>query len=299
MATSPTVSFEFFPPKTEKSEAQLWSVMEKLAPLKPAFFSVTYGAGGSTRNRTERVVRRINDEMPIRPAAHLTCVGATREEIDSLAHSWWDAGIRHIVALRGDPPQGESEYRAHPGGYANGAELVKGLKKIADFEISVAGYPEAHPDSPNIEADIDNLKRKVDAGANRILTQYFFYNDLFYRFRDNATAAGIEVPIIPGILPITNFAKAVEFSEKCGTSVPNAMAEQFDGLDEDPETRNLIAATVAIEQCDDLMANGADGFHFYTLNRAALTYAICWRLGMRPESAEGDAAADREGARAA
>lgn len=285
MAVSPTVSFEFFPPKTEKAEAQLWSVMQKLAPLQPAFFSVTYGAGGSTRTRTENVVLRIHEEMPVPPAAHLTCVGATREEIDDLAHKWWAKGIRHIVALRGDPPQGETGYRAHPGGYANAAELASGLKEIADFEISVAGYPEMHPDSMSPEEDIDNLKRKVDAGAKRILTQYFFYNDLFYRFRDKAATAGIDLPIIPGILPVTNFAKVVEFSEKCGTSVPAAMAERFEGLDDDPETRNLIAATVAIEQCEDLQAHGVDGFHFYTLNRAALTYAICWHLGMRPAAA--------------
>ena len=285
MADSPIVSFEFFPPKTEKAEAQLWAVMQKLSPLRPTFFSVTYGAGGTTRTRTENVVLRIHEEMPVPPAAHLTCVGASRGEIDDLARKWWAQGIRHIVALRGDPPQGEARYTPHPDGYANAAELVRGLKRIADFEISVAGYPEGHPDSGNTEEDIDNLKRKVDAGASRILTQYFFYNDLFYRFRDHATAAGIDLPIIPGILPVTNFAKVVEFSGKCGTAVPAAMADRFDGLDADPETRNLIAATVAIEQCEDLQAHGVDGFHFYTLNRAALTYAICWHLGMRPAKA--------------
>ena len=282
MAINPTVSFEFFPPHNADAEAQLWHVMEKLAPLQPAFFSVTYGAGGSTRSRTERLVARINNEMPVSPAAHLTCVGATRDEINRLAESWWHAGIRHIVALRGDPPKGQDTYAPHPDGYENAAALTAGLKEIADFEISVAGYPEVHPDSRDVTADLDNLRRKVDAGASRILTQYFFDNDYFYRFRDEAAAAGIQIPIVPGILPVTNFAKVVEFSEKCATKVPASMATHFDRLDSDPETRNLIAASVAIDQCEDLLAHGGDAFHFYTLNRAALTYAICWRLGMRP-----------------
>jgi len=282
MAVSPTVSFEFFPPHSTDAETRLWNVMEKLAPLGPVFFSVTYGAGGSTRSRTEQLVERIHTSMSVNPAAHLTCVGATQMEIETLAKSWWAAGIRHIVALRGDPPKGESSYTPHPNGFENASALVAGLRKIANFEISVAGYPENHPDSPNQGADLDNLKRKVDAGATRILTQYFFDNDLFYRFRDAAAATGIKVPIIPGILPVTNFAKVVEFSGKCATTVPTSMASQFEGLDNDAETRNLIAASVAIEQCTDLSANGVDAFHFYTLNRAALTYAICWRLGMRP-----------------
>lgn len=282
MAIKPAVSFEFFPPHNEAAEAQLWEVMEKLAPLLPAFFSVTYGAGGTTRTRTERLVERVHQAMPVAPAAHLTCVGATRAEIDALAKSWWQAGIKHIVALRGDPPKGQTSYTPHPDGYGNAAELVAGLRQIAEFEISVAGYPEKHPDSATLSDDLDNLKRKIDAGADRILTQYFFDNSLFYRFRDAAEAAGISAPIVPGILPVTNFAKVVEFSEKCATTVPNSMAAQFEGLDGDPETRNLIAATVAIEQCEDLQTHGVDAFHFYTLNRAALTYAICWRLGMRP-----------------
>lgn len=282
MVLNPTVSFEFFPPHNADAETQLWQVMKKLAPLDPAFFSVTYGAGGSTRTRTEKLVERINSSMPISPAAHLTCVGATQDEINGLAESWWASGIRHIVALRGDAPSGAATYEPHPNGYPNAASLVEGLKKIADFEISVAGYPEMHPDSPNLAADMDNLKRKVDAGATRILTQYFFDNDVFYRFRDATDAAGISIPIIPGILPVTNFAKVVEFSEKCATTVPDSMASQFDGLDSDPETRSLIAASVAIEQCEDLLKNGVSSFHFYTLNRAALTFAICWRLGMRP-----------------
>ena len=282
MVLAPTVSFEFFPPNNPKAEEQLWDVMKKLSPLGPAFFSVTYGAGGSTRSRTERLVERIHNVMPVAPAAHLTCVGASRVEIETLALQFWNSGIKHIVALRGDPPKGKINYNARPNGFSNAAELVAGLRKIADFEISVAGYPEMHPDSPDLAADIDNLKRKVDAGADRVLTQYFFDNELFYRFRDAAVAAAINIPIVPGILPVTNFARVVEFSAQCGTSVPALMAKQFKGLDDDPETRALIAASIAIEQCEDLLANGVNAFHFYTLNRAALTYAICWRLGMRP-----------------
>lgn len=282
MVLTPSVSFEFFPPHSEDAEAQLWKVMEKLAPLSPSFFSVTYGAGGSTRSRTEQVVERIHTSLPIPPAAHLTCVGATQQEINELAEQWWALGIRHIVALRGDAPKGQTSYEPHPEGYENAAALVKGLRGIADFEISVAGYPEKHPDSPDIASDLDNLKRKVDEGATRILTQYFFDNAVFYRYRDAVAAAGISIPIVPGILPVTNFSKVVEFSAKCATTVPDRIARQFEGLDFDPETRNLIAASVAIEQCEDLLANGVNAFHFYTLNRAALTYAICWRLGMRP-----------------
>ncbi len=280
--TPPKVSFEFFPPHDAKTETRLWAVMEKLAPLGPSFFSVTYGAGGSTRHRTENMVTRIHGDLPVAPAAHLTCVGASRAEIDALARRWWGSGIRHVVALRGDPPQGEAHYQPHPDGYENAAALTNGLREIAPFEISVAGYPESHPDSPSVEADLQNLKRKVDAGATRILTQYFFRNDDFLRFRDRVRAAAIDLPIIPGILPVTNFAKVVEFSAKCGATVPPSMAAQFDGLDTDPETRGLIAATFAIEQCEGLRREGVDAFHFYTLNRAALTYAICWRLGVRP-----------------
>tara|TARA_B100000676_G_scaffold308209_1_gene368475 strand:- start:15 stop:896 length:882 start_codon:yes stop_codon:yes gene_type:complete len=287
MVLAPTVSFEFFPPNNSKAEEQLWEVMQKLSPLEPAFFSVTYGAGGSTRSRTERLVERIHNFMPIAPAAHLTCVGASRIEIENLAQKFWNSGIKHIVALRGDPPIGQLNDNPPKNGFENAAELVSGLRKIADFEISVAGYPEMHPNSPNLAADIDNLKRKVDAGANRILTQYFFDNELFYRFRDAAVAASITIPIVPGILPVTNFARVVEFSAHCGTSVPAFMAKQFKGLDDDPETRALIAASTAIEQCENLLANGVNEFHFYTLNRAALTYAICWHLGMRPMKKNG------------
>lgn len=284
MATTPAVSFEFFPPHDDKAAARLWTVLESLAPLQPHFFSVTYGAGGSTRERTDRIVRRIDEESTIPPAAHLTCVGATRDEVDALARSWWDAGIRQIVALRGDAPAGEDGYTPHPDGYANAAELVQGLRAIGDFDISVAAYPECHPDSPSVAADLDNLKRKIDHGAARAITQYFFDNDDFLRFRDRAAGAGITVPIVPGILPVTNFAKVVEFSQRCGAKVPRRMAAMFDGLDADPETRNLIAATVAVEQCEALQREGVGHFHFYTLNRPTLTKAICWRLGVRPRA---------------
>lgn len=284
MAKRPTVSFEFFPPKDAKAEERLWQVIEVLSPLAPSFFSVTYGAGGSTRARTDRIVRRIHDEAPVPPAAHLTCVGASRDEVDVLARSWWESGIHQIVALRGDPPEGEDRYAPHPDGYENAADLVAGLRKIGDFDISVAAYPECHPDSPSVEADIDNLKRKIDNGASRAITQYFFENDDFLRFRDRVAAAGITVPLVPGILPVTNFTRVLQFSEQCGASVPRRLADMFDGLDRDPETRNLIAATVAVEQCEGLQREGVDHFHFYTLNRAALTKAICWRLGVRPRA---------------
>ncbi|PHS79304.1 MAG: methylenetetrahydrofolate reductase [NAD(P)H] [Rhodospirillaceae bacterium] len=277
------VSFEFFPPKTDKMDAKLWDCVERLAPLKPKYVSVTYGAGGSTRERTHATVTRIRDETDIAPAAHLTCVGATREEIDDIARDYWAHGIKHIVALRGDPMDGiETDYVPHPGGYAYAEDLVKGLKKIADFEISVAGYPEKHPQAQSLDADIEFLKRKVDAGADRVITQSFFDNDKFLQFVDKARAAGITVPIVPGILPVTNFKRVQEFSTQTGTSVPRWMAEIFEGLDDDMETRKLVAATVVAEQCRVLYANGIKQFHFYTLNRADLTYAICHILGVRP-----------------
>jgi len=278
------VSFEFFPPKTEAMERTLWEAVTRLAPLKPSFFSVTYGAGGSTRQRTHDTVIRLKKETGIEPAAHLTCVGATRPEIDDVACAYWDAGIRHVVALRGDPPSGMGgKYSAHPGGYANAAELVAGLKRIGDFQISVAGYPEKHPDSASAKADLDNLKRKVDAGADRCITQFFFEAEDFLRFRDAAAATGISVPVVPGIMPVSNFQAVARIAGLCGSKVPNWLAHMFDGLDEDVETRRMIAATVAGDLCRRLRDEGVDQFHFYTLNRADLTFAICHLLGVRSQ----------------
>ncbi|NYZ14204.1 methylenetetrahydrofolate reductase [NAD(P)H] [Azospirillum sp. RWY-5-1] len=292
---APTVSFEFFPPKTEKMEQSLWQAIRRLAPLAPAFVSVTYGAGGSTRERTHATVCRIQSETGIHAAAHLTCVGATADEIDAVARTYWDAGIRHIVALRGDPPEAAGgvagHYTPHPGGYPYAADLVAGLRRVADFELSVAAYPEKHPEAGSAEADLDNLKRKIDAGATRAITQFFFDNDAYFRFVDRARAAGIDVPIVPGILPITNFARAVEFAGRCGAAVPAAMADAFDGLDADPETRQLVAATVCAEQCQALRAQGVHDFHFYTLNRADLTVAICHLLGVRAKAVPAEAVA--------
>ena len=276
------VSFEFFPPRTTEAEDALWRAVKRLEPMAPRFVSVTYGAGGSTRERTHNTVRRIARETAMTAAAHLTCVGATRAEVEAVARDYWESGIRHIVALRGDPPDGEARYQPHPEGYARAADLVEGLRQIGDFEISVAAYPEVHPDAASADADLDNLKRKIDAGAVRAITQYFFDEQVFLRFLDRARAAGITVPIVPGILPVTNFATVKRFSEACGASVPRWLSELFEGLDEEPETRRLVAATVAAQQCRVLQANGIDEFHFYTLNRADLTYAICHILGMRP-----------------
>lgn len=278
------VSFEFFPPKNEKAEASLWHTVDRLQPLNPAFVSVTYGAGGSTRSRTHDIVRRITHERGMRAAAHLTCVGASREEVEEVARDYWAAGIRHIVALRGDPPEGEDRYTPHPDGFVYAADLVAGLKKVADFEISVAAYPETHPEAASADADLDNLKRKVDAGAGRAITQFFFDVDCYFRFVDRARAAGIDVPIVPGILPVTNYAQVCRFSAMCGAAVPSWMADLFDGMDDDPETRKLIAATVAAEQCRALAAEGVTDFHFYTLNRADLTFAICHMLGLRAQT---------------
>ena len=278
------VSFEFFPPKTEKMEEILWDSIQRLAPLEPAYVSVTYGAGGSTRQRTHATVVRIRRETVLEPAAHLTCVGSTREEIDEVARQYWRSGIRHVVALRGDPPEDVDRYEPHPGGYAYASDLVAGLKRVADFEISVAAFPEVHPQAASAEADLDNLKRKIDAGATRAITQFFFDADIYLRFLDRARAAGVTVPIVPGILPVTNFARVVQFAALCGTRVPGWMADLFEGLDDRPETRKLVAATVAAEQCRALYANGVNDFHFYTLNRAELTYAICHILGVRPKA---------------
>ena len=276
------VSFEFFPPKTAKMEEALWTAIHRLAPMQPEFVSVTYGAGGSTRERTHTTVSRLVKETFVVPAAHLTCVNATRDEVDTVARAYWQAGVRHIVALRGDPPAGPgSRYEPHPNGYANAADLVAGLKRIAKFDISVAAYPETHPESGSIEADIDNLKAKIDAGANRAITQFFFDNAMFLQFLERARAKGITVPILPGIVPIHNFKQVAGFAARTGASMPEWMARRFDGLDDDPATTNLVAAAVAAEQVLDLVDHGIRQFHFYTLNRADLVYAICHLLGLR------------------
>lgn len=278
----PDVSFEFFPPKTAEAETRLWQVIRQLEPLAPRFVSVTYGAGGSTRERTHATVKRILSETGLTPAAHLTCIGASRQEIDAIAQNYWEAGVRHIVALRGDAPAGEP-YRPHPEGYAYAEDLVRGLRAIAPFEISVAAYPETHPEARSPEADTDHLKRKLGAGATRAITQFFFDNEHFLRFRDRATGAGITAEIVPGILPVTNFAQLTKFSASCGASVPDWMQKLFEGLDDKPDQRNLVAAMIAAEQCRLLMLAGVRRFHFYTLNRAELTEAICHVLGIRCE----------------
>lgn len=275
------ISFEFFPPKTPKMEETLWTSIKNLEPLGPSFVSVTYGAGGSTRERTHNTVKRILDETSLKPAAHLTCVGATREEIDDVIRDYHAAGVRSIVALRGDPPEGANRYEPHPGGYANATELVSGIRNIADFDISVAAYPEIHPDSPNLAADLDNLKRKIDAGANRAITQFFFETDQYFRFLDHCQSFGIDVPIVPGILPVSNFKTLKNFAGSTGASVPAWLGNLFDGLDDRPDTRALVAATVAGEMCRKLYAGGVKDFHFYTLNRADLTFAVCHMLGHR------------------
>ncbi|MBI2716660.1 MAG: methylenetetrahydrofolate reductase [NAD(P)H] [Rhizobiales bacterium] len=281
------VSFEFFPPATEEMEKTLWESIERLKPLSPQFVSVTYGAGGSTRERTHATVRRILAETKLIPAAHLTCVAATRVEVDSIVRSYAQAGVRHIVALRGDPAGGAgTRYAPHPGGYQNAADLVGGIKRLGDFEISVSAYPEKHPESPTVAADIDMLKAKVDAGAGRAITQFFFENDLYFRYLDRVRARGIDIPIVPGILPVQNFKAATNFAARAGASVPVWLAERFQGLDNDATTRKLIAAAVAAEQVIDLFDRGVTNFHFYTMNRADLVYAICHLLGLRPVAQE-------------
>ena len=277
------VSFEFFPPKTDKMAETLWDSVETLAPLNPRFVSVTYGAGGSTRERTHATVERIARETSIPAAAHLTCVEASREEIDAVADAYWQAGVRHVVALRGDMPTAGQSYAVHPGGYENAADLVAGLRKLHPFEISVAAYPECHPDSAHATADIDNLKRKLDAGATRAITQFFHEAETFFRFRDAAAAAGITAEIVPGIMPVMNFASVRRMSGMCGTAVPAWLETLFAGLDDLPAARQLVAATVAAELCRRLYAGGVRQFHFYTLNRAELSYAICHLLGVRPQ----------------
>ncbi|WP_237182353.1 methylenetetrahydrofolate reductase [Roseomonas marmotae] len=279
----PALSFEFFPPRTEALEQQLWACVRRLEPLAPRFVSVTYGAGGTTQERTHATVARLARETSLTPAAHLTCVGASAGEVDDVARRYWDAGVRHIVALRGDAPSGEEGYVPHPQGYAYAADLVAGLKRIGDFEISVAAYPETHPTASSAQADLDNLKRKIDAGATRAITQYFFDTDVYLRFLDRALAAGITVPIVPGILPVSNFNQVKKFSAMCGASVPDWMGKLFEGLEEDAETRRMVAAAMAAEQVRLLQANGVDEFHFYTLNRADLSYAIAHILGARPK----------------
>jgi len=276
------VSFEFFPPKDEAMERTLWASIERLAPLSPRFVSVTYGADGSTRERTHNVVSRIQHETRLTAAPHLTCVGATREEVLDIARRYWDEGVRHIVALRGDPPAGTAAYLPHPGGFAYADDLVRGLRTVGDFEISVAAYPEKHPEAPSAAFDIDVLKRKQDAGATRAITQFFFEPSTYLRFRDACVAAGITMSIVPGILPITRFPQLTRFAARCGASVPEWLEERFEGLDDDAETRKLIAAAVAIEQVARLRREGIGEFHFYTLNRAELAYAICHALGLRP-----------------
>jgi methylenetetrahydrofolate reductase (NADPH) len=278
------VSFEFFPPKTAEMETTLWEAVTRLAPLAPSFVSVTYGAGGSTRERTHATVKRIIAETPLAPAAHLTCVAADRAEVDRVIRSYVAAGVRHIVALRGDPVGGVAErYAPHPQGYRNAADLVAGIKRIADIELSVAAYPEKHPDSPSVEADIDMLQAKVDAGAGRAITQFFFDNDLYFRYLDRVRARGITIPVVPGILPVQNFKQMRVFAERCGASVPAWLSDRFAGLDADAATRRLIAAAVAAEQVVDLVDRGITDFHFYTMNRADLVFAICHLLGVRAQ----------------
>ena len=281
MANHIEVSFEFSPPKTPEMEASLWQTIRSLAPLQPRFVSVTYGAGGGTRERTHATVRRIMEETDLEPAAHVTCVAASRGEVDAVVRSYGCIGVRHIVALRGDPPEGSACFTPHPEGYRNAEELVRGIRALGDFEISVAAYPEVHPEAVSAQADLDNLKRKLDAGASRAITQFFFEPAVYLRFVDRVRAAGVTAPIVPGILPVTNFKRVREFARKCGASVPGWLAELFEGLDRDPTTRNLVAAWVAAEQCRKLQEYGVREFHFYTLNRAELTRSICHILGVR------------------
>ena len=286
------VSFEFFPPKTEAMEDTLWRSIRRLEPLRPKYVSVTYGAGGSTRERTHATLARILRETTLKPAAHLTCVSATKGELDDLVREYWDLGVRQIVALRGDPPGGVGErYEPTPGGYINAADLCAGIKKIAPFEVSVACYPEKHPESPSVEADLDMLKAKVDVGASAAITQFFFDNEVFFRYLDRVRAAGITIPIVPGLIPIHNFKQASGFAIKSGASVPDWLGHRFEGLDNDQDTRNLVAAAVAAEQVMGLVDQGISEFHFYTLNRADLVYAICHLLGLRPAKAFADAKA--------
>ena len=281
-AASLGISFEFFPPKNDAMAESLWASVSRLAPLSPRFVSVTYGAGGSTRERTHQTVKRILDETVLKPAAHLTCVAATKAETDEIIRDYWAMGVRHIVALRGDPVTGlGTPFEAHPEGYQSSVDLVAGIRKIGDFEVAVSAYPEKHPDSPSIEAELDLLKRKVDAGATRAITQFFFDNDHYFRYLDKVRAKGIEIEIVPGILPVQNFKAAASFAQRTGADVPAWLASRFEGLDDDPETRRLVAAAVAVEQVYDLLDRGVSEFHFYTMNKADLVFAICHMLGLR------------------
>ncbi len=282
-AFSTQVTFEFFPPHTPAMEQTLWKSIKHLAVLRPRYVSVTYGADGSTRKRTHNIVAKILRETEMTVAPHLTCIGASRGEIDDIARNYWDLGVRHLVALRGDPPKGKGRYQPHPDGYSYAADLVAGLKRVADFDISVAAYPEVHPEAPDADFDLDNLKRKLDAGASRAITQFFFDIQKYIQFRDRCARAGIDSMLVPGILPITRFPQLTRFAEQCGASVPAWLQESFKGLDDDPQTRQLIAASIAIEQVRMLQAEGIHEFHFYTLNRSELTYAICHALGIRPQ----------------
>jgi methylenetetrahydrofolate reductase (NADPH) len=289
----PRVSFEFFPPKNAEAETALWDSIGRLAPLGPSFVSVTYGAGGSTRERTHNTVKRIVDETSLKPAAHLTCVAASKEEVDEVVKGYWAAGVRHIVALRGDPQGGlGTVYEPHPEGYHQTSDLVAGIRRIGDFEITVSAYPEKHPEALSLDADIDALKKKVDAGATRAITQFFFDNDVYFRYLDKVRAAGIDIPVLPGIVPVINFRQTAGFAVKTGASVPQWLADRFDGLENDPATRKLVAAAVCAEQVLDLIDRGVPDLHFYTMNKADLVYAICHLIGLRAPSGDvADAAA--------
>jgi methylenetetrahydrofolate reductase (NADPH) len=281
---APKVSFEFFPPKTPEMEQKLWDSVQRLAPVRPHFVSVTYGAGGSTRERTHAIVKRMAEETDLNPAGHITCVAATRTEIDSVLQNYWEAGVRRIVALRGDPPEGiGTRYEPHPGGYAYASDLIAGAKRIADFDISVGCYPEVHPNAGSLANEIDNLKRKIDAGAARAVTQFFFYPDVYFRFLDAVRNAGVTAPIIPGIMLQSNFKGLQRMAKLCGSTIPNRIAQLYEGLDHDAETRDLVTANVVADLCSRLADHGVDQFHFYTMNRAGLSLSTCRLLGIRPE----------------
>jgi methylenetetrahydrofolate reductase (NADPH) len=282
LKTESAVSFEFFPPRSAEMETQLWNAIRRLAPLRPGFVSVTYGAGGSTRDRTHATVKRIIDETALKPAAHLTCVGASREAVDDVIRDYWAAGVRHIVALRGDMPELGASYCAHEDGYQSTAELVRGIRAIAPFEISVSAYPEKHPDSPSLDWDLDVLKAKIDAGGSRAITQFAFETAVYTRFRDRARRAGIEIPIVPGLMPTTNFRGIARMAKRCGANIPAWLNTLYERLDDDLESRKLVASAVLVEQVRELKAEGFDQFHFYTLNQAELTFAVCNILGIRP-----------------